>query len=96
MLPYLEVEAQHLSEVGKILLRLREKLHKSDGQVEQSPSLPVDHFFVLFLCGTGEIVSPVDLHPLSSMEFQHLLTEHSDSVLMSELEDFLQSYEHHV
>ena len=95
-LPYLEVEAQHLSEVSKILLRLREKLHKSDRQVEQSPSLPVDHFFVFFLSGAGEVVPPVDLHPLASVELQHLLSEDSDSVLVSELEDFLQPYEHHV
>ena len=95
-LPYLEVEAQHLSQVSKILLRLREKLHKSDRQVEQSPSFPVDHFLVFLLRGTGEVVSPVDFHSLASVEFQHLLTEDSDSVLVTELEDFLQPYEHHV
>ena len=95
-LPYLKVEAEQLSEVSEVFLRLREELHEPHCEVEQTPSLPVDHHLVLLLRGTGEVVPPVDLHALPPVELQHLLTEDCDRLRVSQLQDLLQADEHDV
>ena len=95
-LPYLKVEAEQLSEMSEVFLRLREELHEPHCEVEQTSSLPVDHHLVLLLRGTGEVVPPVDLHALPTVELQHLLTEDCDGLRVSQLQDLLQADEHDV
>ena len=82
--------------MSEVIFSIGEELHQPDGQVEQSSSLPVNHLLVLGLGWTNEVVSPMYFHSLASVQLQHLLGEHADSLGMTKLEDFLEANEHDI
>lgn len=89
----LEDEANDVDQGHAIKAGGRFCLHELDSETEQAARLVADHLEVVILGGAGEGVSPEEVHTLTTVQVDKLLSEHGDGFLVSKALDLLEGGE---